>query len=123
MTLRCVEFYDDVACDLLSPSPGERAASRGGGEEEDGYTGADCWKAAPDPADENDPGRDEGNKETRDTDWECDMLHDQRSVWIKVLIGVFYIFPLTAFVFSCFIQASPEGRQWAHPAKVAPANM
>ena len=32
MTLRCVEFYDDVACDLLSPSPGERAASRGGGE-------------------------------------------------------------------------------------------
>ena len=32
VTLRCVEFYDDVACDLLSPSPGERAASRGGGE-------------------------------------------------------------------------------------------
>ena len=52
--------------------------------------------------------------------------HDQRSSWIKVLIGVFYIFPLTAFVFSCFIQATPEGRQWANhggPAKVAPANM
>ncbi|KAH8061511.1 hypothetical protein JL722_4140 [Aureococcus anophagefferens] len=31
VTLRCVEFYDDVACDLLSPSPGE-ARRRGGGE-------------------------------------------------------------------------------------------
>ncbi|KAK7231053.1 hypothetical protein SO694_00076056 [Aureococcus anophagefferens] len=31
VTLRCVEFYGGVACDLLSPSPGS-AASRGGGE-------------------------------------------------------------------------------------------
>ncbi|KAH8061512.1 hypothetical protein JL722_4141 [Aureococcus anophagefferens] len=97
----------------------------GPAQEEDGYTGADCWKAAPDPANEDDEGRTEQNKENRATDWECDMLHDQHDVFYKVLIGLFYICPLTAFVFSCISQAHPEGpdKFWGQPAKVAPANM
>jgi hypothetical protein len=99
----------------------------GPAREEDGYTGADCWKAAPDPANEDDVGRNEQNKENRATDWECDMLHDQHDVFYKVLIGLFYICPLTAFVISCISQAHPEGgdKFWGYeqPAKVAPANM